>query len=151
MSRQRDRVEGFIAKGQAEGAKLATGGHRPKHLDRGYYIEPTVFGNVDNHSTIAREEIFGPVLAIIPYRDEEDAIRIANDTPYGLSSYISGEPEAARRVAARLRTGMVHLNGADTEFDAPFGGYKQSGNGREWGEWGFHDFLELKAVMGYET
>src|SRR5262249_10923050 len=121
----------------------------PDGLSRGYFVRPTVFAGVSNDMTIAREEIFGPVLAIIPFRDEQDAIRIANDTPYGLSSYISGEPAAAKRIAARLRTGMVHLNGTDSDFDIPFGGFKQSGNGREWGEWGFHDFVETKAVMGF--
>ena len=108
-----------------------------------------MFANVRNDMTIAREEIFGPVLSILPYDDEEDAIRIANDTPYGLSGYVSsGDPERARRVASRLRTGNVHLNGAPVDFAAPFGGYKQSGNGREWGEFGFEEFLEVKAVMG---
>jgi aldehyde dehydrogenase (NAD+) len=100
--------------------------------------------------TIAREEIFGPVLSILPYHDEEEAIAIANDTPYGLSGYVSsGSLEHARKVAARLRTGNVHLNGAQASFDAPFGGYKQSGNGREWGVNGFEEFLETKAVLGY--
>ena len=99
--------------------------------------------------TIAREEIFGPVLCILPYENEDDAIRIANDTPYGLSGYVaSGDPERALRVATRLRTGNVHLNGAQLSFDAPFGGYKQSGNGREWGAFGVEEFLEVKAVMG---
>jgi len=114
-------------------------------------VRPTVFANVTNDMTIAREEIFGPVLAILPYRDEEEAIRIANDTPYGLSGYVmSGDLDRARRVALRLRTGNVHLNGAGPDFTAPFGGYKQSGNGREWGRFGFEEFLEVKAVMGYE-
>jgi len=147
---QWNKIQGLIQAGIDEGARLIAGGiGRPEGLARGWFVKPTVFSGVDNSMRIAREEIFGPVLCIIPYRDEDEAVRIANDTPYGLSSYISGEPEAARRLAARMRTGMVHLNGADTEFDAPFGGYKQSGNGREWGEWGFHDFLETKAVMGF--
>ena len=108
-----------------------------------------MFADVRNDMTIAREEIFGPVLAIIPYDSEEEAIRMANDTPYGLSGYVqSASLERARRVASRLRTGMVHLNGAQLDFTAPFGGYKQSGNGREWGEHGFKEFLEVKAVMG---
>ena len=112
-------------------------------------MRPTVFANVRNDMTIAREEIFGPVLSILPYDTEEDAIRIANDTSYGLSGYVpSGDPEHALRVAARLRTGNVHLNGAGPDFAAPFGGYKQSGNGREWGEYGFEEFLEVKAVLG---
>jgi aldehyde dehydrogenase (NAD+) len=110
-----------------------------------------VFADVKNDMTIAREEIFGPVLVMIPYDSEEDAIRMANDSPYGLSGYVqSGSLEHARQVAARLRTGMVHLNGAGPDVGAPFGGYKQSGNGREWGEHGFREFLEVKAVMGYE-
>jgi aldehyde dehydrogenase (NAD+) len=127
-----------------------TGGlGRPQGLERGYYVRPTVFANVRNDMTIAREEIFGPVLCIIPYDSEDDAIRIANDTPYGLSGYVSsGDPERALRVASRLRTGNVHLNGATVDYAAPFGGYKQSGNGREWGEFGFEEFLEVKAVMG---
>jgi aldehyde dehydrogenase (NAD+) len=107
-----------------------------------------VFANVNNDMTIAREEIFGPVLSILPYKDEEEAIRIANDTVYGLSGYVQGEPEHAKRVAARIRSGNVHLNGAMADFGGPFGGYKQSGNGREWGEQGFEEFLETKAVFG---
>jgi len=104
---------------------------------------------VNNSMTIAREEIFGPVLVMIPFKDDEDAIRIANDTPYGLSGYVSsGDPERAKRVAARLRTGMVHINGASIDLQAPFGGYKQSGNGREWGREGLEEFVEVKAVMG---
>ena len=102
--------------------------------------------------TIAREEIFGPVLSILPYRDEEEAIAIANDTPYGLSGYVSsGDVDRARRVARRIRSGNVHINGANLDFNAAFGGYKQSGNGREWGEAGFEEFLELKAVLGYQS
>ena len=147
---QFDKIQGLIAAGIKEGAELVTGGAgRPSGLTRGYYVRPTVFANVRNDMKIAREEIFGPVLAILPYDDEEEAIRIANDTPYGLSGYVaSGDPEHALRVAARLRTGNVHLNGAGPDFAAPFGGYKQSGNGREWGEHGFEEFLEVKAIMG---
>ncbi len=114
-------------------------------------MRPTVFANVTNDMTIAREEIFGPVMAILPYKDEEDAVSIANDTVYGLSGYVQGEPEHARKVAARLRTGNVHLNLAGPDLNAPFGGYKQSGNGREWGEFGFEEFLEVKAVLGYNA
>jgi aldehyde dehydrogenase (NAD+) len=115
-------------------------------------VKPTIFANVNNNMTIAREEIFGPVLVMIPYRTEEEAIRIANDTVYGLSGYVySGDLQNARRVARRLRTGMVHLNGASTDANAPFGGYKQSGNGREWGRAGLEEFLEVKAVMGWEA
>jgi aldehyde dehydrogenase (NAD+) len=148
---QFEKIQGLIRKGIEEGATLVTGGPgRPEGMSRGYYVRPTVFGNVRNDMTIAREEIFGPVLSILPYRDEEEAIRIANDTPYGLSGYISsGDIDRARRVASRLRTGNVHLNGAGADFAAPFGGYKQSGNGREWGEFGFEEFLEVKAVLGY--
>ena len=147
---QFEKVQKLIEKGIAEGADLVTGGTgRPHGLDRGYYIRPTVFANVRNDMTIAREEIFGPVLCILPYDTEDDAVRIANDTPYGLSGYVSsGDPERAFRVASRLRTGNVHLNGATVDYAAPFGGYKQSGNGREWGEFGFEEFLEVKAVMG---
>jgi aldehyde dehydrogenase (NAD+) len=110
-----------------------------------------VFGNVTNQMTIAREEIFGPVLSIIGYKDDNDAVRIANDTVYGLSGYVSGAPDHARAIARQIRSGMIHINGAGPDFSAPFGGYKQSGNGREWGAEGFHDFLEIKAIMGYNA
>jgi aldehyde dehydrogenase (NAD+) len=144
------KIQGLIEKGIAEGAQLVAGGTGlPDGISKGYFVKPTVFGGVNNQMTIAREEIFGPVLSILPYGSLDEAVQIANDTPYGLSSYISGEPEEARQLATRLRTGMVHLNGAGTDIRAPFGGFKQSGNGREWGEWGFHDFLEIKAIMGY--
>ncbi len=149
---QWEKVQALIQRGIDEGATLVAGGPgRPEGLDRGYFVRPTVFTNVTNDMTIAREEIFGPVLAIIPYEDDEDAIRIANDTPYGLSGYVSsGSLEHARRVAARLRTGMVHINGASLDSMAPFGGYKQSGNGREWGPYGIEEFLEAKSIFGYE-
>src|SRR5262245_16787737 len=145
------KIQGLIQKGIDEGATLVTGGTgRPGGLAKGYFVKPTVFANVRNDMTIAREEIFGPVLSILPYKDEEEAIRIANDTLYGLSGYVSsGDLDHARRVASRLRTGNVHLNGAPADFSAPFGGYKQSGNGREWGSFGFEEFLEVKAVLGY--
>ncbi|MEC7803367.1 MAG: aldehyde dehydrogenase family protein [Pseudomonadota bacterium] len=148
---QYDKIQGLIKTGIDEGATLVCGGPgKPEGLDRGYYVKPTVFADVSNDMTIAREEIFGPVLCILSYVNENEAIRIANDTPYGLSSYVSsGNLERARRVAAQLRTGMVHLNGARVDFTVPFGGYKQSGNGREWGTAGLEEFLELKAVMGY--
>ncbi|HWP65081.1 MAG TPA: aldehyde dehydrogenase family protein [Candidatus Limnocylindria bacterium] len=148
---QFDKIQRLIRAGIDEGAKLVTGGvGRPEGLSRGYYVRPTVFGAVSNDMTIAREEIFGPVLSILPYDSEEHAIEIANDTVYGLSGYVqSGDIEHARRVARRLRTGNVHLNGAGPDFHACFGGYKQSGNGREWGEAGFEEFLELKAVLGW--
>jgi len=127
-----------------------TGGPgRPDGFNRGYYVRPTVFANVRNDMTIAREEIFGPVLSILPYKTEEEAIRMANDTVYGLAAYVqSGSVEHAQKVAAQLRAGNVHLNGTPMDMSAPFGGYKQSGNGREYGEWGLDEFLELKAVMG---
>ncbi len=147
---QWNKIQGLIEKGIAEGAQLVTGGlGLPEGVTRGYFVKPTVFAGVSNDMTIAREEVFGPVLAILPYKTEEDAIRMANDTVYGLSGYVqSGDPEHAIRVASRLRTGNVHINGAGPDFTAPFGGYKQSGNGREWGEFGFEEFLEVKAVMG---
>ena len=130
--RQRDRVEGYIAKGVADGATLATGGGRPKDLDRGWYVEPTVFGNVDNSSVIAQEEIFGPVLCVIPAADEDDAVRIANDTIYGLNaSVFTNDVNRARQVAARLRSGTVGHNAMRTDFGVSFGGFKQSGIGRE--------------------
>ncbi len=147
---QFERVQGLIGRGVAEGARLVAGGPgRPPGLTRGWYVRPTVFSGVSNDMTIAREEVFGPVLAIIPYRDEEEAVRIANDTPYGLSAYVwSGDPARAQRIARRIRAGMVHINGAPLDNMAPFGGYKQSGNGREWGAHGLREFLEVKAVMG---
>ncbi|NWG54077.1 MAG: aldehyde dehydrogenase family protein [Hydrogenophilaceae bacterium] len=148
---QFQKVQALIQKGIDEGATLMAGGTgRPEGFNRGYYVKPTVFANVTNDMTIAREEIFGPVLSILPYDTEEDAIRIANDTVYGLSGYVqSGSLEHAQQVARRLRTGNVHLNGAGPDFKAPFGGYKQSGNGREWGEFGLEEFLETKAVLGW--
>jgi aldehyde dehydrogenase (NAD+) len=146
------KVQSLIQKGIDEGATLAAGGTgRPAGLSKGYFVKPTVFSDVSNDMTIAREEIFGPVLAIIPYDDEDEAIRIANDTPYGLSGYVSsGNLERARRIAARMRTGMVHINNSSLDSMAPFGGYKQSGNGREWGPYGLEEFLETKSIYGYE-
>jgi aldehyde dehydrogenase (NAD+) len=150
---QWNKVQALIQKGIDEGATLAAGGPgRPEGLDKGYFAQPTVFANVNNDMTIAREEIFGPVLSIIPYDDEDEAVNIANDTPYGLSGYVSsGDLDRARRVASRLRTGMVHINGADLDAMAPFGGYKHSGNGREWGTHGIEEFLEVKSIYGYEA
>jgi len=147
------KVQDLIQKGIDEGATLAAGGTgRPEGLARGYYARPTVFSNVSNSMTIAREEIFGPVLSIMPYDDEDDAVEIANDTPYGLSGYVSsGSLERARGIAARLQTGMVHINGAHLDSMAPFGGYKQSGNGREWGAHGIDEFLEVKSIYGFEA
>jgi aldehyde dehydrogenase (NAD+) len=148
---QFEKVQRLIHKGMEEGAKLVAGGPgRPEGIGKGFFVRPTVFADVRNDMTIAREEIFGPVLCIIPYGDEDDAIRIANDSPYGLSGYItSGNTERARRVAKKIRAGNVHINGARLDFGGCFGGYKQSGNGREWGEAGLEEFLELKAVFGY--
>jgi aldehyde dehydrogenase (NAD+) len=148
---QFDKIQRLIRAGIDENATLAAGGPgRPPGLERGYYVQPTVFGNVRNDMTIAREEIFGPVLSILPYEGEAEAIEIANDTLYGLSGYVSGgDPARAREVARQLRSGNVHINGAGPDFTACFGGYKQSGNGREWGEAGFEEFLELKAVLGW--
>jgi aldehyde dehydrogenase (NAD+) len=148
---QFEKVQRLIKQGIEEGAELVAGGPgRPDGITKGYFVRPTVFANVRNDMTIAREEIFGPVLSIIPYDDEADAIRIANDTPYGLSGYVtSGNIDRARRVAKHIRSGNVHVNGAQADLGSAFGGYKQSGNGREWGKAGFNEFLELKAVFGY--
>ena len=149
---QWNKVQTLIQAGLDEGATLVTGGTgRPDGLSKGYYVKPTVFTNVNNDMTIAREEIFGPVLSIIPFNDDDEAVRIANETPYGLSGYVSSSNiERARRVASRLRTGMVHINGAPLDAMAPFGGFKQSGNGREWGPHGIDEFLEVKSVYGFE-
>ena len=146
---QWNKVQSFIEKGVAEGAALIAGGAgRPDNLEAGYFVKPTVFSKVNNQMTIAREEIFGPVLSILPYESLDEAVAIANDTPYGLSGYVYGaDKESAVAVAKRLRTGNVHINGARANFMAPFGGYKQSGNGREWGELGLVEFLETKAVI----
>jgi acyl-CoA reductase-like NAD-dependent aldehyde dehydrogenase len=157
-SRQRDRVEGYIAKGIADGFTLATGGGRPKDLDRGWFVEPTVFGNVDNSSVIAQEEIFGPVLSVIPAADEQDAVRIANDTIYGLNaSVFTNDVDRARKVAGQLRSGTVGHNAFRTDFSVSFGGFKQSGIGREGVHEGLPHFLETKFVVlqgrpaGYEN
>jgi aldehyde dehydrogenase (NAD+) len=147
---QFDRIQRLIESGLAEGARLEAGGPGlPEGVSKGYFVRPTVFSHVTNQMTIAREEIFGPVMVIIGYEDDADAVRIANDTDYGLSGYISGDIERARAMARRLRTGNVHLNGAPGDLSAPFGGFKQSGNGREWGEFGLLEFLETKAVLGF--
>ena len=146
---QRDRVRNYIKNGIDEGATLVTGGaEAPEGLDKGYFVRPTVFANVRNDMTIAREEIFGPVLSIIPYEDEDDAVRIANDTVYGLAGGVwSSDAERAKRVARRLRTGQVDINGGKFNALAPFGGYKQSGNGREMGKYGLEEFLETKSLQ----
>jgi len=146
---QRERVRGYIKKGQEEGAKLVAGGEDPPEgAGKGYFVQPTVFSEVRPEMTIAQEEIFGPVLSIIPYEDEDEAIRIANDTIYGLAGGVwSSDPERAQRVARRIRTGQVEINGATFNPLAPFGGYKQSGNSRELGKFGLDEFLEVKAIQ----
>jgi len=148
---QFEKVQHLIQRGVDEGAKLAAGGiGRPEGLSCGYFVKPTVFAGVRNDMTIAREEIFGPVLSVIGYLDDEDAIRIANDSAYGLAGFVtSGNLDRARNVARKIRSGNIHVNGARLDFRACFGGYKQSGNGREWGEAGLEEFLELKAIFGY--
>ncbi|MDN4056504.1 aldehyde dehydrogenase family protein [Massilia sp. YIM B02763] len=151
--KQWERVQGYIRKGIEEGATLLEGGPgRPAGLEQGWFVRPTVFGDVKNDMTIAREEIFGPVLSIIAYRDDEDAIAIANDTPYGLHAYVfGGDLARANRVAARIVAGRVFVNGLYDEPEAPFGGFKQSGIGREFGTFGLEEYLEPKATMGYDT
>jgi len=147
---QWNKIQGLIEQGIKDGATLVAGGPgKPEGLDKGYYVKPTIFADVTNDMTIAREEIFGPVLAMMPYDSEEDAIAIGNDTVYGLAAYVQGEPEHARKVARELRAGQVNINQAGFDLMAPFGGYKQSGNGREWGDHGFADFLETKAIIGF--
>ncbi len=148
---QYNKIQKLIQAGIDEGATLVTGGTgRPEGLNRGYYVQPTIFGNVTPDMTIAREEIFGPVLSILPYETEEEAVRLANDTVYGLAAYVqSGDLNRARKVAAQMRAGTVQVNYPAFDIAAPFGGYKQSGNGREWGEFGLEEFLETKAVIGY--
>ena len=150
---QWDKIQALIEGGIAEGAKVVCGGPGlPDGIDRGYYVRPTVFSEVTNDMSIAEQEIFGPVLVMIPYDTEEEAIHIANDTPYGLAGYVqSGDLDHARQVASRIRAGNVHINGASPGMDVPFGGYKQSGNGREWGAHGFTDYLEIKAISGFEA
>ncbi|MGE0741430.1 MAG: aldehyde dehydrogenase family protein [Hyphomonadaceae bacterium] len=147
---QFQKVQGLIQKGIDEGARVAAGGvGRPDGFNRGYYVKPTVFADVNNAMTIAREEIFGPVLVVIPYETEEEAIKIANDTPYGLAAYVQGSEGKARNVARKLRAGNVHINGAFGGMGTPFGGYKQSGLGREGGHFGLEEFLEVKAAIGW--
>ena len=150
---QWNKIQGLIQKGVDEGATLVAGGPgKPEGLETGYYVKPTVFANVTPAMTIAKEEIFGPVLAILGYDGVDQAIEIGNDTEYGLAAYVSGgDPAQVRAVAARLRAGQVILNGAGTDLMAPFGGYKMSGNGREWGDHAFGEFLETKAVLGYSA
>jgi aldehyde dehydrogenase (NAD+) len=149
-STQWSKIQGLIKKGIEEGATLVAGGPgKPEGLEKGYYVKPTVFANVTNNMTIAREEVFGPVLVIIGYDSVDQAVQIANDTEYGLAAYVSGKDELAiRKVASRLRAGQVNINSAQGDMMAPFGGYKMSGNGREWGDHAFGEFLETKAVLG---
>lgn len=148
---QWNKIQGLIQKGIDEGATLVTGGvGRPEGLDKGYYVKPTIFANVTNEMTIAKEEIFGPVVSILGYDTVDEAVTVGNDTEYGLAAYISGgDQDNVRKVASRLRAGQVNLNGASTDLMAPFGGYKMSGNGREWGDHAFGEFLETKAILGY--
>ena len=144
--------QNLIKKGIEEGANLIAGGlDRPSSLTKGYFIKPTVFSDVNNKMTIAREEIFGPVVSIIPFESEEEAINISNDTSYGLTNYIqTKDMDKAQRVARQLRSGMVEINGIGFAQGSPFGGYKQSGNGREGGTWGIEDFLEVKSISGWK-
>ena len=148
-----DKIQGLIQVGIDEGAQLVAGGTgRAEGFDRGYYVKPTVFAGVHNKMHIAQEEVFGPVLVLIPFKDEADAIAIANDSPYGLYAYVqTGDLDRARRVARLMRAGGVSINGTSQDYMAPFGGYKQSGNGREYGEFGVRDFLEIKSISGFRT
>jgi aldehyde dehydrogenase (NAD+) len=146
-----DKIQGLIQAGIDEGAQLVAGGTgRADGFDRGYYVKPTIFAGVHNKMRIAQEEVFGPVLVLIPFADEADAITIANDSPYGLYAYVqTGDMDRARRIARRMRAGGVSINGTSQDYMAPFGGYKQSGNGREYGEFGLRDFLEIKSISGF--
>ncbi len=148
---QYNKVQGLIEKGIEEGATLAVGGPgRPEGFNRGYYARPTIFTDVSNEMTIAKEEIFGPVLSIIPVDDEDEAVSVANDTPYGLAAYLqTGDVERGQRISRKLRAGNVHMNGSSNLPGMPFGGYKMSGNGREGGDWGLEDYLETKTVSGW--
>ena len=150
---QFDKVQACIQRGIDEGARLVLGGvGRPAGLSRGFFVKPTIFADVNNQMFVAREEIFGPVLVMIPFRTVDEAVAIANDSPYGLAAYVQTQDrEKAVAVARRLRVGMVSLNGRGQDYESPFGGYKQSGNGREWGEWGLHDFLEYKVINGFHA
>ncbi len=146
---QWNKIQGLIQKGIDQGATLAAGGvGLPDGISKGFYVKPTVFGNVSNDMAIAREEIFGPVLAVIPYKDDDDAVRIANDTEYGLGAYIAGDPERAKKMVPRIRAGSVFVNSGGLDFNSPFGGYKKSGNGREFGKFGLEEFMEKKSVIG---
>ena len=147
---QYDKVQRLIQTGIDEGATLVTGGlGRPAGLNRGWFCKPTIFGDVKNEMTISKEEIFGPVLSVLPYDSLEDAVRLANDSVYGLAAYVAGPVEEAKPIARQLRAGTVNLNYPDWDTSAPFGGYKQSGNGREYADWGVHDFCEVKGIVGW--
>lgn len=150
---QFNKIQALIQKGIDEGARVVAGGTgRPNGMERGFYVQPTVFADVEHDMTIAREEIFGPVLSIIPFDTEEEAIAMANDTVYGLTNYVQTQDgEKANRLARALRSGMVEMNGQSRGAGAPFGGMKQSGNGREGGKWGIEDFLEIKSVSGWTS
>jgi aldehyde dehydrogenase (NAD+) len=150
---QWNKIQDLIQKGIAEGATLVAGGPGlPEGVNKGFYVRPTVFADVTEKMTIANEEIFGPVLAIMGAKDEADAVRIANDTPYGLAGYVSaGTVERARKVGRQIRAGNVNLQGVPNDRTAPFGGYKQSGNGREWGKFGLEEYLEVKAIAGFNA
>jgi len=146
---QWNKIQALIQAGIDEGAELVCGGTgRPEGLEKGFYVRPTLFANVTNDMQIAQEEIFGPVLSMIGYENDQEAVSIANDTVFGLAGYISGSHDRAVEVARQIRTGNMHVNGAGPDFNAPFGGYKQSGNGREWGSHGLEEFLEVKAILG---
>ncbi|MHA7777841.1 aldehyde dehydrogenase family protein [Roseibium sp. M-1] len=147
---QYEKIQGHIERGIADGARVVAGGPgKPEGFETGYFVKPTILADVSNDMSVARNEIFGPVLVMIPFETEDEAIAIANDTPYGLAAYMqTGDPERAKRVSRKLRAGSVYINGASPDYDVPFGGYKQSGNGREFGEFGLEDFLELKAITG---
>jgi len=148
---QYEKIQRLIEAGIKEGATLVTGGTgRPEGLNRGYYVRPTVFGGVTDEMTIAREEIFGPVLSILPYKSDDEVVSRANDTPYGLASYVqSGSQDRARKIASQMRSGNVYINYPAWDAGAPFGGYKQSGNGREYADFGLEEFLEIKGTVGY--
>ena len=150
---QWNKIQGLIATGEEEGARLIAGGTgRPEGHETGYFVKPTVFADVTPDMTIYREEIFGPVLSIMPFDSEEEAVEIANDTPYGLTNYVQTQDnDKARRVARQLRSGMVEMNGLPRGAGDPFGGYGQSGNGREGGEWGIEEFLEVKSITGWNA
>jgi aldehyde dehydrogenase (NAD+) len=150
---QYDKIQGLIQAGIDEGATLVTGGPgRPEGLNRGYYVRPTVFANVTPEMRIAKEEIFGPVISLLTYKTDEEVIAEANNTVYGLASYVQSKDRArAQAVAKKMRSGNVYINYPPGDMNAPFGGYKQSGNGREWGQWGLEEFLEIKGIVGYEA